>query len=50
MLEFDFFITNLVLFVVERFLEVLCKNHFGTISSLIQFKYASILNKTIVSI
>jgi len=45
-----FFIVNIVLFVVESFSEVLYKNCFETISFLIQFKYAPISKRAIVSI
>jgi hypothetical protein len=45
-----FFIVNIVLFVAESFSEIFCKNYFETILFLIQFKYAPISNRAIVSI
>ena len=42
-------ICNFELLVAESFSEVFCKNCFGTTPSLIQFKYAPVSNKTIVS-
>ena len=42
-------ICNFELLAAERFSEVFCKNHFETTHSLMQFKYASVSNKAIVS-
>ena len=42
-------ICNLELLAVKSFSEVFCKNLFGTMPSLIQFKSAPVSNKTIVS-
>ena len=42
-------ICNFELLAVESFSEVFCKNHFETTSSLMQFKFAPVSNKTIVS-
>jgi hypothetical protein len=47
---FLYSIVSLVLFVAQSFLEVFCKNHFRTIPSLIQFKFAPVSNKAIISI
>ena len=48
--KFLYSIVNLVLFALESFSEVLCKNHFETILSLIQFRFATLSNKSIVFI
>jgi hypothetical protein len=42
-------ICNFELLAAESFSEVLCKNHFGTTPSLMQFKSALVSNKAIVS-
>ena len=42
-------ICNFELLAAESFLEVFCKNHFGTTPSLMQFKSAPVSNKAIVS-
>jgi len=42
-------ICNFELLATESFSEVFCKNHFETMPSLMQFKSAPVLNKTIVS-
>ena len=45
-----YLITNLVLFAAESFSKVFCTNYFWIIHSLIQFKYAPVSNKAIISI
>ena len=42
-------ICNFELLAAESFSEVFCKNHFGTMPSLMQFKSAPVSNKAIVS-
>ena len=42
-------IYNFELFAAYNFLDVFCKNHFGTTSSLMQLKSAPVSNKVIVS-
>ena len=41
-------ICNFELLAAESFSEMFCKNHFGTTSSLIQFKSAPVSNRKIV--
>jgi len=45
-----YLITNIVLFVAESFSKVFCTNYFWIIPSLIQFKYAPVSNRAIISI
>jgi len=42
-------ICNFELLATESFSLVFCKNHFETMSSLMQFKFASVSNKAMVS-